>query len=191
MSSPQKTSPALPAVSQVGYTQLGYKSQAFESQRVPFEIIQQWAPQTSRSDAIVSANPDEVQQIVEGNSSHIFRDFRIPVTVERIWIYTTAPMCKLEYMAAISDFKLPSDMSLEHKGLGIAEFAEGHSTKYAYKLLQVYQLNNPVPLERMEEDGWVEEAPSAKGFTYVPPGPLGALLGNLRWALFEEDSGES
>lgn len=185
LSSPQKTSPTMPPVSQ-----LGYKSQAFESQRVPFEIIQQMAPQTDRSDVILSADRDEVKQITDGACTHIFRDFRIPRQVARVWIYTTAPICQLRYMAAISEWKMPGDISTQDEGAGIAEFNANEATKYAYELLQVYELNNPVPLQRMRADGWVEQAPSAKGITYIPPGPLGALMGNLKWELFEEHSDE-
>lgn len=185
-SSPQKTSPAMPSISQ-----LGYKSQAFESQRVPFEVIQQMAPQTDRSDVIISANFDEVKHIIEGASTHIFRDFRIPRQVVRIWIYTTAPVCHLRFMAAISDWKMPGDIGPEDQGVGTAEFNANKSTKYAYELLQVYELNNPVSLERMKADGWVEQAPLATGITYVPPGPLGALMANLKWALFGENGDES
>ncbi|CAN8097856.1 unnamed protein product [Discula destructiva] len=197
LSSPQKTSPAMPAVSQYAYTQLGntqlgYKSQAFESQRVPFDIIQQMTPRTDRSDVIISADPAEVRHIVEGRYTHLFRDFRIPMTVSRVWMYTTAPACQLKYMAAISDFKLPKEMGPQHElSIDLAEFAEGKRSKYAYELQQVYQLNNPVTLERMKEEGWGEQLSSAARIAYVPPGPLGALLGNLRCALFEEASDES
>lgn len=184
-SSPQKTSPTMPPISQ-----LGYKSQAFESQRVPFEIIQQMAPQTDRSDVIISADCDEVKQITDGACTHIFRDFRIPRQVARVWIYTTAPICQLKYMAAISNWKMPGDISILDQGVGIADFNSNEGTKYAYELLQVYELNNPVPLQRMKADGWVEQAPSATGITYIPPGPLGALMGNLKWELFEEHSDE-
>lgn len=185
LSSPQKTSPVMLPISQ-----LGYKSQAFESQRVPFEIIQQMAPQTDRSDVIISADFDEVKQIIDGACTHIFRDFRIPKQVGRVWIYTTAPVCQLKYMAAISGWKMPGDIGTKDQGVGIAEFNANEGTKYAYELLQVYELNNPVSLQRMKADGWVEQAPSATGITYIPPGPLGALMGNLKWELFEEHSDE-
>lgn len=185
LSSPQKTSPAMLPISQ-----LGYKSQAFESQRVPFEIIQQMAPQTDRSDVIISADFDEVKQVTDGACTHIFRDFRIPRQVVRAWIYTTAPVCQLKYMAAISAWKMPGDISTQDQGAGITEFNANEGTKYAYELRQVYELNNPVSLQRMKADGWVEQAPLATGITYIPPGPLGALMGNLKWELFEEHGDE-
>lgn len=185
LSSPQRTSPVMLPISQ-----LGYKSQAFESQRVPFEIIQQMAPQTDRSDVIISADFDEVKRITDGACTHIFRDLRIPRQVVRVWIYTTAPVCQLEYMAAISEWKMPGDIKTNDTGVGTVQFNANAGTKYAYELLQVYELNNPVSLQRMKADGWVEQAPSATGITYIPPGPLGALMGNLKWELFEEHGDE-
>lgn len=187
ISSPQKTSPAMPPVSQIGYS---YKSQAFESQRVPFEMIRQMAPQTDRSDVIMSIHPEHVQRITDGTKTHEFRNYRLPQTVARIWIYITHPIQQLKYMAIISGFKLPGEIAAEDPGVGNQAFNEGEGTKYAYELKQVYQLNNPVSLQRMKENGWVEQAPQK--YEYVPPAVLGELMGNLRCALFEEhEHGES
>lgn len=179
--SPQKGSPAMPPVSQLGFR---YKSQAFESQRVPFERIQQLGPQTDRSDIIVSVSHEQAEQIVEGHKSHEFRDYRIPQTVGRIWIYITQPVCALKYMATISGAKEPGEISHEDRGVGNDEFNEGKGFKFAYELKQVYQLNNPVSLAKMKENGWVEEAPTK--YVYVPPAVLGELMANLRRALFVE-----
>lgn len=180
-SSPRKDSPAMPPVSQLGFR---YKSQAFESQRVPFERIQQLGPQTDRSDIIVSVHPEQAEQIAEGVKTHEFRNYRIPQTVGRVWIYITRPDCALKYMATISGAKEPGEISHEDLGVGNQEFNEGKGLKFAYELKQVYQLNNPVSLARMKENGWVEEAPAR--YVYVPPAVLGELMGNLRCALFVE-----
>ncbi|KAG6361889.1 hypothetical protein INS49_010118 [Diaporthe citri] len=181
VSSPQKGSPAMPPVSQLDFR---YKSQAFESQRVPFERIQQLGPQTDRSDIIVSVHPEHAEQITEGNKTHEFRNYRIPQTVGRIWIYITRPICALKYMATISNAKEPGQISYGDKGVGNEEFNEGKGLKFAYELKQVYELNNPVSLARMKENGWVEEAPTK--YVYVPPAVLGELMGNLRRAIFVE-----
>lgn len=179
--SSQKTSAAMPPISQPGYR---YKSQAFESQRVPFEKIRQLGPQTDRSDVILSIHPEQANQIAEGVKTHEFRSYRIPQTVGRIWIYVTRPVCELMYMATISAAKQPGELSSDDHGVGSKHFNEGAGTKFAYELKQVYELNNPVSLARMKENGWVEEAPAK--YVYVPPAVLGELLGNLRCALFAE-----
>lgn len=176
----QSVSPAVP-VSQLGFR---YKSQAFESQRVPFERIQQLGPQTDRSDIIISIHPEQVEQIVEGHKTHEFRNYRIPQTVGRIWIYVTRPACALKYMATISVAKQPGEISHEDPGIGNVEFNEGKGSQFAYELKQIYELNNPVSLARMKENGWVEEAPAK--YVYIPPAVLGELMANLRRAIFVE-----
>ncbi|KAG8169550.1 hypothetical protein KVR01_000295 [Diaporthe batatas] len=180
----QKVSPAVP-VSQLGFR---YKSQAFESQRVPFERIQRLGAQTDRSDIIISIHPDQVEQIVEGQKTHEFRNYRIPQTVGRIWIYVTRPACALKYMATISVAKQPGEISHEDPGIGNVEFNEGKGSQFAYELKQVYELNNPVSLAKMKENGWVEEAPAK--YVYIPLAVLGELMANLRRAIFVEP-GES
>lgn len=179
LSSPQKTSPAMPPISQ-----LGYKSQGWESQRVPYEVIRQMAPQTDRSDVILSIHPEHVREITDGTKTHEFRNYKIPKTVARIWIYITRPICQLKYMAIISEAKLPGQISSEDLGIGNKDFNQGTGSKFAYELKQVYQLNNPVSLAQMKENGWVEEAPVK--YVYVPPAVLGELMGNLQRALFLE-----
>lgn len=179
LSSLQKTSPAMPPISQ-----LGYKSQGFESQRVPFEIIRQMAPQTDRSDVILSIHSDHVKEIINGTKTHEFRNYKIPQTVARIWIYIARPVCQLKYMATLGQVKLPGEISPEDLGIGNKDFNEGKGSKFAYELKQVYQLNNPVSLAQMRENGWVEEAPVR--YVYVPPAVLGELMGNLQRALFLE-----
>lgn len=179
LSSPQKTSPAMPPISQ-----LGYKSQGWESQRVPYEVIRQMAPQTDRSDVILSIHPEHVKEITDGTKTHEFRNYKIPQTVARIWIYITRPVCQLKYMAIIGEAKLPGQISSDDLGIGNGDFNEGKGSKFAYELKQVYQLNNPVSLAQMKENGWVEEAPVR--YVYVPPAVLGELMGNLQRALFLE-----
>lgn len=181
VSTSQNVSPAMPPVSQLGFR---YKSQTFESQRVPFERIQQLGPQTDRSDIIISVHPEQAEQITEGKRTHEFRNYRIPQTVGRIWIYITRPVCALKYMAPISVAKEPGEIAHDDLAIGNVEFNEGKGSQFAYELKQVYELNNPVSLARMKENGWMEEAPAK--YVYIPPAVLGELMANLRRAIFVE-----
>lgn len=184
LSSPQKTSPAQEPQTQA-QTQFGKSqwSSQLESQRVPLEIIRNMGPQTDRSDIIISVHPEHVEKIVDGTKNHEFRSYRIPPTVSRIWIYVTQPLCHLKYMAIISNAKEAGEIE-DESGVGNAEFNRGQDAKFAYELKQVYQLNNPVPIKLMKENGWVNQPPQK--YAYVPPTVLGELLGNLRCALFDE-----
>ncbi|CAK7206944.1 hypothetical protein SEUCBS139899_009751 [Sporothrix eucalyptigena] len=159
-------------------------SQGFESQRVPLEMIRMMGPQTDRSDIIISIHPEQIRKIVTGAKDHEFRNFKIPHTVSRFWIYATRPVCELQYMAVVAaGFRQPGEIDSE-SGVGNADFNAGRLVaKFAYKLVQVYQLNNPVSLDVMKKNGW---AGPPRRYDYLPPAVVGALLGNLRCALFED-----
>jgi predicted transcriptional regulator len=163
-----------------------FYTQGLESQRVPLEVIRAMAPQTDRSDIIVSIHPEPADLIANGSKNHEFRNYKIPNTVSRIWIYITRPICELRYMATIGPAKQPGAID-DDSGVGNREFnaqAGNYKYKFAYELLQVYQLNNPVSLEMMKEKGWVESPPQK--YVYIPPAVVGQLLGNLRCALFDD-----
>jgi predicted transcriptional regulator len=169
-------------------TQYPYsQTQGWESQRVPHKVIQSMRPQTDRSDIILSVNPDAVAAIAAGTKTHEFRGYKLPTTVSRIWIYVTRPVCELQYMAIIGPAIEAGWMRPEQVdcGDGNREFNEGKGLKYAHELKQVYQLNNPVPVTRMKENGWMQAPPQK--YIYVPPAVVGQLLSNLRCALFEEE----
>lgn len=158
-------------------------TQALESQRLPLEVIRDMGPQTDRSDVILSIHPGPVEDIVNGTKNHEFRNYKIPGQVSRIWIYVTQPICELRYMAIIGPGKQPGEID-DETSLGNAEFNAGTSGyKFAHELLQVYQLNNAVPLSTMKENGWVGNPPQK--YVYVPPAVVGQLLANLRCALFD------
>ena len=159
-------------------------SQFLESQRVSLEVLRTLGPQTDRSDIIISIHPEQMQKIANGTKDHDFRNFKIPHTVSRFWIYATRPVCELQYMAVVAPgFRQPGEIDND-SGIGNADFNAGRLVaKYAYKLVQVYQLNNPVTLNTMREKGW---AGPPRRYDYLPPAVVGSLLGNLRCALFED-----
>ncbi|CAK7567622.1 MAG: hypothetical protein SEPTF4163_005589 [Sporothrix epigloea] len=164
----------------------GLESQGLESQRVPLEVIRMLGPQTDRSDIIISLHPEQIRRIVSGKKDHDFRSYKIPHTVSRFWIYATRPVCELQYMAVVAaGYRQPGEIDSE-SGFGNADFNAGRLVaKFAYKLMQVYQLNNPVSLDVMKSNGW--KGPPRR-YDYLPPAVVGSLLGNLRCALFEEAS---
>lgn len=160
-----------------------YYTQGIESQRVPLEVIRAMPPQTDRSDIIISIHPEPADLIAHGHKSHEFRNYKILSTVSRIWIYVTSPICELRYMAVIGPAKQPGE--IDNSGVGNRAFNAGTGSKFAYELLQVYQLNNPVSLATMKENGWVQGPPQK--YTFIPPAVVGQLLGNLQRQLFPEE----
>lgn len=161
-------------------------TQGLESQRVPLDSIRALGPQTPHSDIMVSLHPEHIARIVDRTKNHEFRAWKIPQEVSRIWVYITRPESELRYMCLFSEPKTPGEIE-DEKGIGNLEFNQGKkAAKFAYEILQVYELNNPVSLEEMKKKGWVAGAPQK--YTYIPPAVVGELTANLRCALFDENT---
>ncbi|KAI0899169.1 hypothetical protein F4806DRAFT_456887 [Annulohypoxylon nitens] len=162
-------------------------TQGCESQRLPLETIRSLGPQTQNSDIMVSLHPEPLANILDRTKDHEFRVWKIPPDVSRIWIYSTRPYSELKYMCILGPPKLPGQIE-DEKGIGNAEFNQGKQAKFAYEILQVYELNNPVSLDEMKKKGWIAAAPQK--FIRVPQAVVGELTANLKRALFggEQDA---
>ncbi|KAI0469044.1 hypothetical protein F4859DRAFT_147414 [Xylaria cf. heliscus] len=161
-------------------------TQGLESQRLPLDSIRALGPQTPHSDIMVSLHPEHIARIVDRSKNHEFRAWKIPQQVSRIWVYITRPESELRYMCQFGEPKMPGEIQ-DEKGAGNVEFNQGKKTaRFAYEILQVYELNNPVSLDEMKRKGWVAGPPQK--YTYIPPAVVGELTANLRCALFEDKS---
>ncbi|KAK4178429.1 hypothetical protein QBC36DRAFT_324958 [Triangularia setosa] len=164
-------------------------TQGWESQRVPLSVIESLGPQTDRSDIVISIDPDILKEIIEGRRDHEFREYKFPPQVLRLWTFATYPAEEVKYMAVIGPPKQPGEIDGESGYNGNAEFNRGETKfKFAYELVQVYRLNNPVPLEDMEEHGLGKGAPVR--WKYLAPAVVGHLMANLRNAVFLEPGQE-
>lgn len=166
-----------------GYTQ-GY-TQGMESQRVPLEAIKATGPITDRSDIIISIYSEHVEDMAKRNKTHEFRDWKIPESVHRVWIYVPKPKSELRYMCTFGPAKTAGE--IHEAGIGNSEFNKGtlKRSKFAFEVLNMYELNNPVSLQVMRQNGW----PTApQKFSYVPPAVVGQLTSNLRCELWGEEA---
>ncbi|KAK3401907.1 hypothetical protein B0T20DRAFT_458965 [Sordaria brevicollis] len=188
-------------------------SQGLESQRVPFEIIRAMGRPTGTSDVFITVSPQHLDEITSGIRDHEFRPHILPGV--RAWFYATEPVNEVKYMATLGQPALKPGEVDESTGVGNGEFNRGESywegstvsgsasgsfggsgsmrssggqgeqNKFAYKLLQVYQLNNPVKKDELEEHGFGKGLPMK--WRLLPPAAVGDLLANLRCALFAEE----
>ncbi len=127
-----------------------------------------------------------VKNILDRIKDHDFRGYRIPDNVSRMWIYEPDPIGRLKYMMAIGPAKQSGEIS-DLRGLGNREFNENpHGGSYAYEILQVYELANPVRKARIISNGWFK-APPAK-YNYVRPAVIDQLMANLTHSLFKTPS---
>ncbi|KAI0386562.1 hypothetical protein F5Y04DRAFT_244323 [Hypomontagnella monticulosa] len=165
-----------------------FYTQAIESQRLSIETIRALGPQTPNSDIMVSLHPEPLENILDGTKNHEFRSWKIPASVNRVWLYSTKPHSELKYMCKLSQAKVPGEIE-DEEGVGNAEFNQGKGSKFAYEILQVYELNNPVSLEEMKDKGWLAAPPQK--YRWVPPAVVGELTANLKCALFGEEAQEA
>ncbi|KAI6088610.1 hypothetical protein F4821DRAFT_233337 [Hypoxylon rubiginosum] len=156
-------------------------TQGLESQRLPLEVIRNLGPQTPHSDILMSLHPEPLEQILSQTKTHEFRSWKIPPSVRRVWIYATKPIQELKYTVILGDAKRPGEIP-DEGGIGNVEFNQGNGADYAYEIVQVYELNNPVSLVEMKQKGWCKSAPQK--FAWLPPAVVGELTGNLKCALF-------
>lgn len=159
-------------------------TQGLESQRVPLETIRSTGPISDRSDIIVSISSEHVKSMATRAKTHEFRDWRIPDYVCRVWVYSTKPANELRYMCILGSARTPGQ--IHEDGAGNAEFnRELGKARFAYEILQMYELNNPVSYETMKDHGW-PVAPQK--LAYVAPAIVGQLTANLRCPLWGDEA---
>jgi len=111
----------------------------------------------------VSINPEPISKIVQGIKNHEFRNYVPKKSFKFLFVYVTAPQSELKYVIEIGNIvKYPQ--KLENDGDGNFNFNMGKKSKYAYPILKVYELTNPISLEILRKKfGFV--APQA--FSYA------------------------
>ncbi|GKT57855.1 hypothetical protein ColTof4_09837 [Colletotrichum tofieldiae] len=161
-------------------------TQGLESQRLPQDVVDGMGPQGDRTDIFISIHPEHMEEIVAGRKNHEFRNYKIPHTVSRMWLYITQPVAELMYMACFSDAKSPGE--IDEDGIGNANFNQKKGSKFAYHLYKVYELNDPLSLQYMMDRDYLHGPPQK--YTYVPPAVVGHLMANLRCSVYGDDEDE-
>lgn len=99
----------------------------------------------------MSIKPVHVERIKSGVKNHEFRKYVPSRGVDRLWIYTSSPVCALEYVADIDKIVAYPDKIAED-GYGNIEFNMGEKeTSYAYHIKSLYRLKNPIHLCKLRE----------------------------------------
>lgn len=162
------------------------ESQYTQGQRLSTQHVQYMSPRSPRSDIFLSIHPDIMEEIVDRTRDHEFRNFKIPSTVSRLWFYEKDPKSRVKYMASIGSAKQPGDIeSLE--GYGNENFNSSNAgSNFAYEILQVYELADPLSLKTLKANAWMETPPTR--YTFVRPAVLDAFIANLKCSLFNPDA---
>ncbi|RDW85640.1 hypothetical protein BP5796_03965 [Coleophoma crateriformis] len=158
------------------------RTQGMESQRLSTQHVDAMAPRFYGSDVFISMHSQQVTEIMMRKRDHHFTPHALHPKTSRIWLYETAPVCLLKYMAVISSALCPGELR-DERGIGNLEFNSGKSnvSKYAYEILEVYELADPLSLARLRNYEWLDKAPKNE---LVRPAVIDHLMANLKPPLF-------
>lgn len=102
-------------------------------------------------DVVASIKPTFSQLIVDREKNYEFRKYIPKRGIDRLWIYSSSPVCTLEYVAEIDNIIIYPECILE-KGFGNEDFNNGlKKSKYAYHINHLYRLRNPLKLKELKE----------------------------------------
>ncbi|KAF7183233.1 hypothetical protein CNMCM7691_003146 [Aspergillus felis] len=114
---------------------------------------------TSKEDILMSIKPEHMGNIAAGRKNHEYRGYLLPSTVRRLWLYTTAPLSRIEYVARISRGKTRGQVA-EDGGIGNEDFNAGRKvSKYAYEILELWKLREPISLASAISSGFLKGPP--------------------------------
>ncbi|GIJ92099.1 hypothetical protein Asppvi_011074 [Aspergillus pseudoviridinutans] len=114
---------------------------------------------TSKEDILMSIKPEHMSNIAAGRKNHEYRGYLLPSTVRRLWLYTTAPISRIEYVARISRGKTRGEVA-EDGGIGNEDFNAGRKvSKYAYEILELWKLREPISLASAISSGFLKGPP--------------------------------
>ncbi|KAK5659351.1 hypothetical protein OQA88_1444 [Cercophora sp. LCS_1] len=115
-------------------------------------------PPDSPTDVILPTQDPYMEQVIAGTKNYEFRKYRPKPTAKRI--YETLP----------ARTRNKGDPPLAEDGLGNAELNSRHKDwagrDFAYKILSVYELWEPIPLAVMKSDYGFKGPP--RGMVYLP-----------------------
>lgn len=104
------------------------------------------------TDVVMSIKPVHLNRIVTGVKNYEFRKYIPKKGVDRLWIYTSSPECRLEYMAVIDKVVTYPDKITE-EGFENTEFNDGQKEAiHAYHIIKLYKLKEPLTLEKLKKE---------------------------------------
>lgn len=134
---------------------------------------------TVRTDVLISIHPEHIPHIIDRTKDHEFRKYQIPGTVRRMWLYETSPVSALRYCVVVGPARVPGELRVDELSISRnAEFQSGELSEkrlafYAYKILELHELDSPQSLATLIGQGWAKGAPQR--FQYCRSEMLTAL----------------
>jgi len=101
------------------------------------------------NEVLFSLKPKFASLIENKVKNHEFRKYIPKNPIKKIFFYVTAPVYKLIYIAYIDQILMYPD-KISNEGYGNKKFYNGlKKSKYAYTLIHLYKLKNPLTFEQL------------------------------------------
>lgn len=96
---------------------------------------------------ILSIKPNYLKLILSGYKKYEFRNFRPKVLNNYFWIYESHPTKTLKYLMKVKQ-PIVYPEKVAGTSYGVNRFNSGQmKNKYAYEIEELYQLEDPLPLD--------------------------------------------
>ncbi|KAJ3192730.1 hypothetical protein HDU67_005372 [Dinochytrium kinnereticum] len=117
------------------------------------------------NDVILPIKPEYVRLIVDRKKNYEYRKYKLRPTIERLWLYETAPISAIRYVMSTASPRRPGEVC-DSSGIGNDDFDAGlKESKYGYPVLAVSRLPDILTKKTLEAKFGIK---SLQGFRYVP-----------------------
>ncbi|KAI8978238.1 hypothetical protein BD414DRAFT_494999 [Trametes punicea] len=97
-----------------------------------------------QTDVVLSIKPEFTKLISERKKNHEYRKYKLKETVDRLWLYETAPTSAITYVMETTRPKVPGEVN-DPSGIGNDDFDKGlKQSKYGYPVTGLYRLRKPL-----------------------------------------------
>ncbi|KAF9037894.1 hypothetical protein BDZ89DRAFT_1100482 [Hymenopellis radicata] len=119
----------------------------------------------SNSDVLLCIKPEFATLIREGKKNHEYRKYKLRDTVQRLWLYETAPVSAIRYVMQTARPKVPGEVN-DPTGVGNDDFDAGKKqSKYGYPVRALWELKKPIKMNDMRTRFKINPP---QGFMFVP-----------------------
>ncbi|THH32897.1 hypothetical protein EUX98_g1266 [Antrodiella citrinella] len=101
-------------------------------------------PDRVYTDTVMTIKPQFAEMIANREKNYEYRKYELRETVERLWLYETAPTSCITYVMETTRPKRPGEVN-DPSGVGNDDFDAGlKQSKFGYPVLGLYKLPTPI-----------------------------------------------
>jgi len=117
------------------------------------------------TDTILTIKPHFAELIAKREKNHEYRKYELRDTVERLWLYQTAPVSAITHVIRTDRPKRPGEVQ-DPSGIGNNDFDNGlKQSKFGFPVLGLYELKAPLKTAEMKSQ---YDISPPQGYLYAP-----------------------